>query len=276
MDDTVAERMRRREPESSVAVPHPMTTEDAGADIEGSYVVGSHAKSRRKTTQLLLRWVLPALVLVILGSAAGVVAVRVAPPSYAASSQVLVRDRDYAAIVLGTGATPSTGTSQRTIAAQVLAAKAPSFTDEVARRAGVPADAVSAGLTVTASPDADVVVFSVTARAPQLAVRIADVSAELEVSRYRDHLVMGLGSAGTTTTLDPNELRVLAQAQAFERISPSAQVLATAGAASGGPISVWSGALTGAAAGAIVAMLALAAEHFWRERARGRRASTQP
>ena len=278
MDETVVEQTQQRDPESPVDVSGPMPEDGAlhaGADGDTSRGVRLHAKNRRKSAPLL-RWVLPALVLVILGAAAGVVAARIAPPAYAASSQVLLRDRDYAAIVLGTGATPSTSTSQRTIAAQVLAAKAPSFIDEVARQVGVSAVAVSSGWTVTASPDADVIVFSVTSRDPRLAVRIADVTAELEASNYRDQLMTGLGSVRTTTTLDPNELRVLAQAQAFERISPSAQVIANAGSASGGPISVSKGALTGAAAGAIVALLVLAAEQSWRERARRRRAATEP
>lgn len=210
------------------------------------------------------------VLLVVLGAVAGTVAAGRATPSWTADSQVLVRERDYAAIILGQSVVVASNTPQRSLAAQVLAAQSPTFTDEIARQAAVDPAAVADGLVVTASPDANVIVFTMTSADPAEAAAVADVAADLEVSTYRDQLVQGLGSIAAGNTLDATQLAQLAQVQAFERISPSAQVIATAGEATGGPTSAARGALTGGVAGAVVAFLLLAADAAWRSRGRRR------
>ena len=96
------------------------------------------------------------------------------------------------------------------------------------------------------------------------------------MSSYRDQLVLGLGSIAAGNTLDAAQLAQLAQVQAFERISPSAQVIASATTPSGGPVPASRGLLVGAAAGAVVAFLLIAADQALRSRRRGRRGAGSP
>lgn len=226
--------------------------------------------------RLLVTRTVVVVVLLALGAIVGLTTAASAAPAYTANSQVLVRERDYAAIILGPASVSGGSTPQRAVAAQVLAAQASSFTDEVARQANLDPAVVVAALTVTASPDADVIVFSAASSDPAVAVAIADTAGTYEVSTYRDQLVLGLGSIAAGNTLDAVQLAQLAQVQAFERISPSAQVIAAAGAASGGPISASRGLLVGAAAGAVVAFLLLAADQALRSRRSRRRAAGSP
>lgn len=226
--------------------------------------------------RLLVTRTVVVVVLLALGAIVGLTTAASAAPAYTANSQVLVRERDYAAIILGPASVSGGSTPQRAVAAQVLAAQASSFTDEVARQANLDPAVVVAALTVTASPDADVIVFSAASSDPAVAVAIADTAGTYEVSTYRDQLVLGLGSIAAGNTLDAAQLAQLAQVQAFERISPSAQVIAAAGAASGGPISASRGLLVGAAAGAVVAFLLLAADQALRSRRSRRRAAGSP
>ncbi len=162
------------------------------------------------------------------------------------------------------------------MAAQVRAAQSPSFTDEVARRADLDRAVVTAALTVTASPDSDIVVFTVSASDPSIATRIADTAAIYEVTSYRDQLVTGLGSIPTRGALDATQAAQLAQAQAFEGISPSAQVVSSAEDPIGGPVSAPRGLLTGAAAGAVIGFLLSALEHAMRSRRDRRAAAAGP
>lgn len=226
--------------------------------------------------RLLVARTVVVVVLLALGAIVGLTTAASAAPAYTADSQVLVRARDYAAIILGPTSVSGGSTPQRAVAAQVLTAQAPSFTYEVARQTKLDPAVVAAALTVTASPDADVIVFSAASSDPAVAVAIADTAGRYEVSTYRDQLMLGLGSIAAANTLDAAQLAQLAQVQAFERISPSAQVIAAAGAASGGPVSASRGLLVGAAAGAVIAFLLLAADQALRSRRRSRRAAGSP
>ena len=252
-------RAARRHAGSAANLPEPAPDDnEAGFPVPG----------RRRLALPVARIVVVAL-LVALGSIAGAVSASRATPSWSAASQVLLRERDYAAIVLGQFAVAASNTPQRSLAAQVLAAESPSFTNEVARRAGVDRASLTGALVITASPDANVVVFTMTSANPTEAVAVAAVAAELEVSTYRDQLVLGLGSVAAPNTLNATQLAQLAQVQSFEQISPSAQVIASGGEAKGGPTATSTGALTGGAAGAVVGFLLLAGDTAWR--ARGRR-----
>ena len=226
--------------------------------------------------RLLVARTVVVVVLLALGAIVGVTTATGAAPAYTADSQVLMRVRDYAAVILGPGSVFGGSTPQRAVAAQVLAAQASSFTFEVARQAKLDPAVVAAALTVTASPDADVIVFSAASRDPAVAVAVADTAGRYEVSTYRDQLVLGLGTIAAGNTLDAAQLAQLAQVQAFERISPSAQVITAAGAASGGPVPASRGLLVGAAAGAVVAFLLLAADQALRSRRRSRRVAGLP
>lgn len=213
------------------------------------------------------------VVLAVIGAVSGVLVAAFAPPEYTATAQVLVRSRDYAAVVLGAPAAPNQESPQRVLAAQVLAAQSPQFTDEVARRSNIDGREAASHLTVTASPDANVLVFSARSGDPKRAATIADKAAELEVSTYRDQLVRGLGDpsannglGGLASGMGIEAQRTFAQAESFEAISPSAQVIAQSGQAQGGPIPKVSAAVAGALAGAVVALLLLVSEHLWRER----------
>lgn len=257
-------RATRRYTESAANRPEPTP-----GDPEASLPV---LVPRRRQLALPVARIGVVVLLVVLGCLAGAVSASRATPSWSAAAQVLLRERDYAAVVLGQFAVAAPNTPQRSLAAQVLAAQSPSFINEVARRAGVDRASVAGGLVVTASPDANVVVFTMTSANPAQAVAVAVVAAELEVSTYRDQLVRGLGSIAAPNTLNATQLAQLAQVQSFEQISPSAQVIASGGEAKGGPTSTSTGALTGGAAGAVVGFLLLAGDTAWRARSRRSRA----
>ena len=222
--------------------------------------------------RLLVARTIVVVVLLALGAIAGITTATHVAPTYTARSEVLMRVRDYAAVILGPGSVFGGPTPQRAVAAQVLAAQASSFTFEVARQTRLDPAVVAAALTVTASPEADVIIFSAASNDPAVAVAVANTAGRYEVSTYRDQLVLGLGTIAAGNTLDTARSAQLAQVQAFERISPSAQVIAAAGAASGGPVPASRGLLVGAAAGAVVAFLLLAADQALRSRRRNRRA----
>lgn len=251
-------RAARRYSESAANLPEP-----APDDPEAGFPVPGHRHFALPVARIVV-----VVLLVALGSIVGAVSASRATPSWSAASQVLLRERDYAAVVLGQFAVTASNTPQRSLAAQVLAAQSPLFTNEVARRAGVGGASVAGGLVVTASPDANVVVFTMTSANPAEAVAVAVVAAELEVTTYRDQLVRGLGSIAAPNTLNATQLAQLAQVQSFEQISPSAQVIASGGEAKGGPTATSTGAIIGGSAGAVVVFLLLAGDTAWRARSR--------
>jgi len=245
--------------------PAQVTAPTAGPVTEPAGAPRPRGGARRVVVRMVV-----VVLLAVLGAVVGLVAAGGAAPVYTATAQVLVRERDYAAIVLGPASVRSAGTPQRVVAAQVLAAQSMSFADEVARRADLDPAVVTAALTVTASPDADVVVFSVSASNPAVATTVADTAATYEVTSYRDQLITGLGSMSAGGALGAAQTAQLAQVQAFERISPSAQVISSAGKPTGGPVSASRGLATGAAAGAVVAFLLLALQQAMGSRRRNR------
>jgi Mrp family chromosome partitioning ATPase len=134
------------------------------------------------------KWVIIQAVLVVSLAAAAVSILQ--KPRYEASSQVLVGNRDAAATVIGGATTVSR--PERVIETQAQLARVPAMADRVIEASNVQDMTAQEFLNasrVTADDDSDLLIFSVTAANPMLAIRLANEYGS-QVTAYRQKLTV--------------------------------------------------------------------------------------